>query len=192
MPNLYPSRLPQYGYRSWQEENVLRNEAQSPVWQEKDLWNRTIFRASLTYDLRKDDTLVVYGFWKLMRAAAVAGGTYSFDFFDFDDDIYFDVLLGTASGAGNQVFDIPGNRVRNYSWKSNGVLQNNADVTILIGTGINGRDQLRVTPALTVGHAVTLSFTGRGCFNSVFMRRPEKSSPAFGRLGLQVEIVEKP
>jgi hypothetical protein len=163
MPNLYPTtRYPQYGYKSWQEENVLRNAAQSPKFQEKDLWNRTIFRASLSYDLRKDDILVVYGFWKTMRTLAWTGSIYTFDFFDFDDDIYFDVVLGTASGATNQTFDIPGNKVRLWSWKDNAVLQSNSNATLLVGTGTNGRDQLRITPALTAGHTVTISYTGHG------------------------------
>lgn len=192
MANLFPqTRFPQYGYKSWQEENVLRNEAQSAKFQEKDLWNRTIFRASMSYDLRIDDSLIVYGFWKQMRTLAVAGSVYSFDFFDFSDDIYFNVVLGAASGAGNQVFDIPGNKVRLWSWYDNAVLQSAGNATILVGSGTNGRDQIRITPALTVGHTVTISYTGHGCFTSTFLKRPDKTANAYGRLGLQCEIMEK-
>lgn len=192
MPNLYPTtRPPQYGYKSGQQESVLRNDAQSPKFQEKDLWNRTIFRASLNYDLRTDDVLVVYGFWKQMRKLAQAGSVYTFDFFDFTDDIYFDVVLGTASGAANQVFDIPSKKVRLWSWFDNTVLQSAANATLLVGTGVNGRDQIRITPALTAGHTVTLSYTGQGCFTCIFMKQPEKTSNAFGRQSLQVELMEK-
>jgi len=190
---LYPTtKYPKYGYQSWQEENIIRNDAQSAKFQEKDLWNRTFFNATMTYDLRKDDALIVYGFWKQMRVQAALGNIYSFDFFDFDDDIYYDVVLGTASGATNQVFDIPGNLTRLWSWKDNGTLGSNANAAILTGTGVNGRDQLKIIPALTVGHTVTISYTGRGCFKCMFKKRPDKSSPAWARLGLSVAVVEVP
>jgi hypothetical protein len=192
MPNLWPvAKKPQYGYKGGPEENIIRNDPQSAKFQEKDLWNRTIFKASMTFDLRVDDILTVFGFWKQMRTLAQAGQPYDFDFFDYDDDIYYDVLLGTTSGLANQVFDIPANLVRSYSWKKAGVLQSNSGITILAGTGVNGRDQMRITAAQTAGQAITMSYIGRGCFDCVFLKKPERTSIAFKRQSLQVDIMEK-
>jgi hypothetical protein len=190
---LYPqTKIPKYGYKSWQEENVLRNDAQSAKFQEKDLWGRTLFRASMTYDLRTDDTLIVYAFWKQTRVLAQAGSIFTFDFFDFTDDIYLPVLLGNASGAVNQVLDIPGNKTRLYAWYDNGVLGSNANIQILTGTGVNGRDQVKILTAPTAGHPITFSYTGHGCFTCAFVKRPDKVGNAYLRLGLQADVVEVP
>lgn len=175
---------PLFGYQSWQEENVRRNTARSPKFQEIDLWNRTIFMARMRFDLRTDDGLLARAFWKNNRGL-------SFDFFDYEDDIYIDVLLGTASGAPGQKFVIPGDQVRNWSWKVNGVNQGTAGASIEVGTGGLGQDKLVVAGAQTLGHQIKISYTGKGLFTCVFIERPTKESHKYNRLLQEFAVMER-
>lgn len=183
----FPQTLyPEFGYKSWQEENIIRNDPRSGKFQELDMWGRTIFMAEMRFRLRTDDGLTVYGFWKKNRAA-------NFLFFDYEDDQYYLTRIGTGD-AVTTTFTIPAKATRTQAVYVNSVLKTaGVDYNITVGTGANGEDRV----VFIAGHipaaaaVIEADYKGKGLFTCVWSRRPEKESTQRGIITLTVAVMEQ-
>lgn len=188
---VFPKTLyPKYGYRSWQEENKVIPPARSGKGQVKDFWNRTRFMADMDFELRTDDALTVYGFWIKNRSTA-------FDFFDYDDAIYFRSfssasLIGVGDGA-NLTFNVNGQATRLYTVYVNGVAKvAGTHYNLSLGTGPVGQDRIIFTGGNAPPNTqlVEMDFTGKGRFTCRFAQRPDKTTSGRARLALKINLFE--
>ena len=145
----YPSNTfpvtppPIYGYESWHEELVLRSQGRVPVRQLRDIWNTTIFRASLRYDGRIDSVLLIESFWLQNR-------TNTFYFFDVDKGWGYDLMLHrndsglivSTQPASLISFALPAKNTESVVVRVDGVVVDPVDYAIAPGVGYGGRDLL--------------------------------------------------
>ena len=152
----YPSNTfpvtppPIYGYESWHEELVLRSQGRVPVRQLRDVWNTTVFRASLRFDGRIDSVLLIESFWLQNR-------TNTFYFFDVDKGWGFSLLphrqengmIISTSPSGMTQYALPAKLASSVVVRDDGVIVDPADYTIAAEGRLRGRDLLTfdVAPA---------------------------------------------
>jgi hypothetical protein len=182
----WPQTLyPKFGYSSYLDEFKSRSNPSSGRHQEKDIWNRTRFNASMEYDLRTVDALIVYGFWKTNR------NTF-FDFYDFDVDIFITENIGTGTGALT-TFTVPGKKITSVSVFVNAVQKFvGVDWDLSSGTGAIGQDQIifRAGHIPAAAAPITINYVGQHWYNCIYKNRPDKTSANLNRLSLKIDVME--
>jgi hypothetical protein len=190
---LFPTtKYPDYGYQSWQEENIVRNDPRAAKIMGKDMWGRTRFRARMRFSLLKDDTLTVAAFWKQNRLTA-------FDFIDYDDDIYIlDRFRDSVTKAilttthGGNTYELQAKNVRNVTVYVAAVAQASNKYNITEGVGNDGLARLVWTAGNIPAAAqdIAVSYTGQRIFSCKVITVQPKESIAYGRLAFGIEVAE--
>lgn len=184
---------PAYGYDSWHDELVTRTDARVPVVQVRDVWNTTLFRASLRYDGRTDTVLAIESFYLQNRLDA-------FDFFDPDKGWGFGLLVHrnstgivVSTSVGTSLnYALPAVDTSNVVVYDDGVVVDPSQYTISAGAGYGGRDRLTFNSAPVAGSVLRVDLYGRRTYRCRFAGPPRKRRVGPSRSVYTVDLIEDP